>query len=317
MDLKQLEYILAIEEHGNVSRAAEALYISQSALNQQLLHLEKNLGMKLFHRDKRNMRPTQAGKIYLESAREILKIQKNTYSRLHDLADSTTGELRLGLTWEHGVDMFTELLPEFMQRYPRFSIQMFERTVSQQHQMILSDHLDLGFVMLQKEERIDANYIPICREEMLLAIPRTHPLARLSAPYGQPFNYISLSQFKDDLFSLLFKGSTMRALIDRLFQEAGFKPRMLFETSMNQVLQKMVAKGLCCAIFPQSYAHPTDDVACFRLHGNPSWEWCLIFPKGIHPSVACSDLIRQAKRYGYEKEQEFRKRLYTTTITHP
>lgn len=76
MDLKQLEYILAIAEHGNISRAATSLYISQSALNQQLLHLEKELGMKLFHRDKRNLIPTPAGKIYLESAREILKIKK-------------------------------------------------------------------------------------------------------------------------------------------------------------------------------------------------------------------------------------------------
>lgn len=305
MDLKQLEYILAIAEHGNISRAATSLYISQSALNQQLLHLEKELGMKLFHRDKRNLIPTPAGKIYLESAREILKIKKNTYSQLHDLADSTIGELRLGLTWEHGVDMFTEILPKFMNRYPRFSIQMFERSVAQQHQMILSDHLDLGFVLLQKEDRINADYISICKEEMLLAVPRTNPLAKLAAPPGQPLKYISLSLFKDELFSLLYKGSTMRTIIEQQFKKANFQPHILFETSLNHVLQKTVAKGLCCAIFPQSYAQSTSDVACFRLDGNPSWEWCIVTPKGIRPSTACSDLINLARQYGYEKEKQF------------
>lgn len=305
MDFKQLEYILAIEEYGNISKAASALYISQSALNQHLLHLEKDLGMKLFHRNKRSMTPTQAGRIYLENAREILKIKKNTYSQLHDLADSSTGELRLGLTWEHGVDMFTEIIPEFMKSHPRFSVKMFECTVEQQHQMILSDHLDLGFVLLQEKDRIDANYLTICHEEMLLAIPRSHPLAELAAPAGQPLNYISLSLFQEELFSLLFKGSTMRSIIDQQFETAGFEPNLLFETSMNQVLQKMVAKGLCCAIFPQSYAHTTEDVACFRLQGNPGWDWCLVYPKGIRPGTACSDLIHLAQQYGHEKQIQF------------
>lgn len=302
MDFKQLEYILAIEEYGNISKAATALYISQSALNQHLLHLEKELGMKLFHRNKRTMMPTQAGRIYLDNAREIMKIKKNTYSQLHDLADSSTGELRLGLTWEHGVDMFTEILPEFLKQHPRFSVKLYERSVAQQHQMILSDHLDLGFVLLQEKDRIDANYIKICHEEMLLAIPRTHPLARLAAPVGQPLNYISLSLFQDEQFSLLFKGSTMRNIIDELFQLSEFEPKILFETSMNHVLHKMVSKGLCCAIFPQSYAYATKDVACFRLQGNPGWDWCLVYPKGIRPGAACTDLLKLAQKYGNEKQ---------------
>lgn len=305
MDLKQLEYILAIDEYGNISRAAEALFISQSALNQQLIHLEKELGMKLFHRDKRTLQPTPAGKIYLENAREILRIKRNTYSQLQDLADSTIGELRLGLTWEHGVDMFTEILPEFMKKYPRFSVKMFERSVAQQHQMIISDRLDLGFVMIQPGNRIDANYIPVCHEEMLLAVPRNHPLAKMAAPVGLPLTHISLSLFKDDLFSLLYQGSTMRAIVDSQFSIADFKPHILFETSMNQVLHKMVSRGLCCAIFPQSYAVPSDKVACFRLPNEPGWDWCLVYPKGIHPTAACSDLIQLAREYGQKKEKFF------------
>lgn len=305
MDFKQLEYILAIEEYGNISRAAAALFISQSALNQHLLHLEKELGMKLFHRNKRIMTPTQAGKIYLENAREILKIKKNTYSMINDLAASSTGELRLGLTWEHGVDMYTEILPEFMKYHPHFSVRLYERNVAQQHQMILSDHLDLGFVLLQEKDRIDANYLSICHEEMLLAIPRSHPLASFAAPPGQPLTYISLSLFKNEMFSLLFKGSTMRSIIDQQFLEAGFEPDILFETSMNAVLQKMVAKGLCCAIFPQSYAHSTNEVACFRLEGNPDWDWCLVYPRGIRPGSACTDLIHLAQKYGHEKQLQF------------
>lgn len=309
MDLKQLEYILAIAEQGNISRAASALFISQSALNQQLIHLERELGMKLFNRDNRNLQPTPAGKIYLESARQILKIKKNTYSLLQDLADSTIGELRLGLTWEHGIDMFTEIFPQFNQQYPRFSIRLYERNVASQHQMLLSDHLDLGFVMLQDTEKADLNYINLCQEELLLGIPRNHPLAAQAALPGTPLAYIDLELFKDDSFSLIFPESTMRAVIDPLFHAAGFKPRILFETTMNLALQKMVSRGLCCTIMPQFYAVPGSSIAWFRLRGNTRWNWYLASPKGIKPNAACQYLLQLAIQYGTRLEHQFQENL--------
>ena len=79
MDLKQLEYIVAIAECGNISRAAETLFITQSGLNQQLIKLEKELGQQLFYRNKHYLRTTQAGKLYIDSAKEILRIKKNTF----------------------------------------------------------------------------------------------------------------------------------------------------------------------------------------------------------------------------------------------
>ena len=309
MDLKQLEYILAIQEHGNISRAADALFISQSALNQQLIHLEKELNTKLFIRNNRNLRPTQAGIIYLQNAREILKIKRNTYSLLQDLADSTIGELHLGLTWEHGIDMFTEIFPQFNQRFPRFSIKIHERTVAQQHQMLISGHIDLGFVMLQEGDRIDANYVPICQEDMLLGIPKNHPLAHLAATPGSPLTTIDLALFKEDGFSLIFPESTMRAVIDPLFHNAGFKPNILIETSMNQALCKMVSRGLCCTVLPSFYAAQHDTIAWFRLKGNTTWKWCMVYPKGIELNAAGSYLIELAKQYGEEEERKLREKL--------
>ena len=68
MNFKILEYIVAIAETGNVTKAAERLFISQSGLNQQLIKLEAELGTPLFHRSKKEMRPTHAGLIYIENA---------------------------------------------------------------------------------------------------------------------------------------------------------------------------------------------------------------------------------------------------------
>ena len=86
MDLKQIEYILKIAEENNITHAAEKLFITQPALNQQLLKLEKELGTPLFHRSRSNWRLTEAGEIYVKNAKQILQIKKNTYEQIRDAA---------------------------------------------------------------------------------------------------------------------------------------------------------------------------------------------------------------------------------------
>lgn len=76
MDLKQVEYILKIAEENNITRAAEKLFITQSALNQQLLKLERELDTPLFYRSRTNWRPTEAGEVYIRNAKELLRIRK-------------------------------------------------------------------------------------------------------------------------------------------------------------------------------------------------------------------------------------------------
>ena len=86
MDLKQIEYIVKIAEEENITHAAEKLFITQSALNQQLLKLEKELGTPLFYRSRTDWHPTPAGEIYLDAAREILSIKKDAYDKIHDFS---------------------------------------------------------------------------------------------------------------------------------------------------------------------------------------------------------------------------------------
>ena len=80
MDTKQIEYILKIAEEGNITHAAEKLFLTQPALNQQLLRLEKELGTRLFVRSRTDWRPTEAGMVYLENARKMPTASLATWS---------------------------------------------------------------------------------------------------------------------------------------------------------------------------------------------------------------------------------------------
>ena len=97
MDTRQIEYILKIAEENNITKAAEKLFLTQSALNQQLLKLERELGTPLFQRTKNKWCLTDAGRIYVEGAKKMMQIKKNTYNQLYDVSRLCKGTLNIGL----------------------------------------------------------------------------------------------------------------------------------------------------------------------------------------------------------------------------
>lgn len=309
MDLKQLEYMVAIAECGNISKAAEALFITQSGLNQQLIKLEKQLGIQLFYRNKHYLRMTQAGELYVSSAKEILRIRKNTYAQLEDIKGNMVGEIALGLTHEHGIDLFTSVFPEFNQRYPGVTFNLLEKTVYDQHNLLLEGHLDFGIIMLVESDKIDLEYIKLYNEDLVLGIPNNHPLAKDAAKSGEPLTTIDLRLFKDDKFSLIFASSTMRKVIDPVFREAGYQPHILIETAMNHALVQLVHNGFCCTILPQSraFASPfSSGCAWFHLSSRPNWNVYVAYRKDMRLNESQRYFIHLATQYGRVLENHFR-----------
>ena len=105
MDLHLIENILMISEEKSIARAAEKLFITQSALNQQLQKLESELGTSLFVRTRSDWQPTPAGEIYLQTAKTILALKKDTYSKIHDIAEFDQRHFTIGLIPERGVSL--------------------------------------------------------------------------------------------------------------------------------------------------------------------------------------------------------------------
>ena len=122
MDTRQIEYILQIAEENNITKAAEKLFITQSALNQQLLKLERELGTPLFQRTKNKWCLTDAGRIYVEGARKMMQIKKDTYNQLYDVSLLRKGLLNIGLCPGRGLDMFTAIYPELHRSMPNLTI---------------------------------------------------------------------------------------------------------------------------------------------------------------------------------------------------
>ncbi len=169
MDLKQIEYIVKIDDEHSITRAAEKLFVTQSALNQQLLRLEKELGAPLFHRSKVDMRPTEIGQVYLDNAREILRIKQRTYNLINDMTDAKKGAFPSALPGARQRNVHTRLPglpPGLSQCYRR----AHELSVRRQQQMISQGNLDIGFQTLSERQRTDSEYIKLGEEEIFLLV---------------------------------------------------------------------------------------------------------------------------------------------------
>lgn len=299
MDTKNIEYMLKLAEENNITHAAEKLFITQSALNQQLLKLEKELGAPLFHRSRTDWRPTAAGEVYLNNAREMLRIKHETYQIIDDMAQNKRGNLSIGLTPGRGITMFTAIYPEFHRKYPHIIVEPRELSVKTQHTQIQSGSLDLGFVTLCEKQRVNHGYDTLLTEEIVLAVPSIHPICKQAVcTKDSRLPVLDITNLQFEPFVLMYKESTIRSLVDDIFEQADFEPNVLFETSSTSTIVNMIQSNLCCGLIPSYYVKtPPEGVTCFSLPSHPTWDLAACYRKNSYQSLAAKKFIAMAREY--------------------
>lgn len=297
METTQIEYILAIAKHRSISRASVELHLTQSALNQQLLKLEKELGAPLFIRTRNNWDLTDIGRLYIERANEIVQIKKETYDQIQDMAQRWNRTVAIGLTPERGIQLFTAIYPQIHALYPDTTFQPIEANVDSQNCMLDSGEIDFGFQTIYEHKYKHLNYESICYEPFYLCVPRSHPLAYQEQRDPGDYPVADLRNFKNETFTLVKKSSTMRKIIDRLFEKAGFQPTLLFESVSMLSMLHMAESEQCCSIVPRFYAKPDGRVAYYQLGDDARWEVCAAYAPNHHLTNAARDYIKMASSY--------------------
>lgn len=284
MDLKQIENIIAIEQEQSISRAAEKLFLTQSALNQQLLKLEKELGTPLFERRKHSMIPTFAGRIYLTTAHKIVDMKEETYKIISDISEENSGEISVAYTPEAGASMFSRIYPIFHQKYPNITFRINEARVKKMEQLVLKKDVHFAFLTyIEGCKNPDLDYMDMDTESMVLGLPITHPLAHLAGENShEKLPLLDLTLLRDENFVLLSKETRMRDMIDQAFAYAGFHPKVLFESISTHTVINMVREQIAPAFFPQSYVDPSAPVAYFTVAPSKRWVRSIAFLKGCY-----------------------------------
>lgn len=252
------------------------------------------------------MIPTYAGRIYLATARQMLDMKQETYKIIHDIAKETSGEIAVAYTPERGSLMFSHIYPIFRKRYPNVVFRIREARVKTMEQLVLKREVTMACSTYARDlKHPDLEYLDMCEELIILGMPGSHPLAYLAGERSwETFPEIDLRLLKNDPFILSSKTTRIREMTDRIFEEAGFKPNVLFESTSTSTLINMVKSQICPAFFPQSYVEKSDAMVYFTVSPRESWMRCMTFLKGSYLTKPEKYFIRLATLYSQGRTDE-------------
>jgi LysR family hydrogen peroxide-inducible transcriptional activator len=246
MELRQLQYALQISIDKNFSRAAEKLHIAQPSLSQQLSKLEKEIGVLLFQRTTNSVEVTYAGSLFVEKAQTILDMVEQIKREMADISQMRKGKLVVGSLPITGAHVLPMVLPVFQARYPEIEIMLMEETSANLEHMTASGQIDISLLSLPLQDET-LTYEPLIEEEIVLAIPPQHELARETV--GQTHT-VDIAELRDEPFIALKKGQGFRKIALDLCEHAGFTPTIVFESSNIETVQSLVAAGMGIAFVP-------------------------------------------------------------------
>ena len=263
MNLLQLRYFVELAHTRHFTRAAERLCITQPSLSHAITQLETELGVPLFERSGRSTALTRFGEQFLTCAQQTLSTLDEGVDALQRVARGE-GLIRLGLLRTLGVDFVPGLAARYLRENPDRNLRFtFNTGVTQQLlEGLTARRFDLVFCS-QPPARLQLTAVPVSRQDLVLIVPRAHPLAALHAvdlaetlPYPQVY------------FS---PGSGMRDVVDGLFAQIGGSPQIAYETEEDQVIAGLVAQGFGIAVVPYMEMLLRLDVKILQI-SHPVWE---------------------------------------------
>lgn len=287
MELRQLQYVLQIAAERNFSRAAEKLHIAQPSLSQQLSKLEQELGVLLFQRTTNSVELTHAGAAFVAKAQLIVDMVNQLRKEMEDISEMKQGKLVVGSLPTTGSHILPKVLPVYHQRYPGIDITLIEDTTNRLEQLAASGQTDISLLTLPLNEP-SLSYETLMEEEILLAVPPSHPLARESQP-------VDGTRLKKEPFIALKRGQGFRQITLDLCAQYGFEPTVVFESSNIETVQSLVAAGMGIAFVPYMIAmgHGKSFKPVYlRLAGNPFRTLVVAYREGRYLTKAAKAFIQ-------------------------
>ncbi|SFA95241.1 DNA-binding transcriptional regulator, LysR family [Lentibacillus halodurans] len=267
MDIKHLHYFLEVSRIENFTQAAENLYITQSALSRIIKTLEEDLGVPLFHRSRKKVTLTDAGKVLHKHALEIKQQITELEQEMDQLRTMKTGHIRIGLPTVVNSFFFSQLIAEFHQQYPGVTFHLEENGSKIIEEKVWDGQLDCGVVVLNDHPALD--YYTFIEDHLHLVVSSDHPFAKKS--------HVEIKDLKEESFIMFNQDFESRNIIIQACKNHGFEPRIVSETSQIDFLEEMVATNLGITLLPETTSqHFMKDVAIIPVI-NPDIAWNLAF----------------------------------------
>lgn len=276
MNLQYINYILTLAEEKNFSKAAERLFMTQSALSQFVRKQEQQLGITLFNRKNGPVTLTAEGELYVEALISMKTAMMDFENQLSDLTNLRTGKLTIGTSPFRATNLFPQVIKEFTSKYSGIEFEIITDNVKK-----LTEKLDSGDIDFCIETDFFDKELFHCEslftETHYLAVPKDHPLNEKLTADALTMNDIgnetnsffnarpaSLAQCTDTKMIGLKPNNSFYKIHRNIFREADFQPSNITLVENIETAFRWVVSGIAITLIPDSLIFHGD----FRNHPN-------------------------------------------------
>lgn len=266
-NVRDFKYVTEIARYGSISKAAEALFLSQPTLSKFLQRVEKEVEMPLFRRVGKQLVLTEAGEIYVSRSKSILELEHQMRQDLQDLASMRRGNIRIGITPGRSVFMSRQVIPAFRKLYPHIRLIVYPRSNMVLLKMMQNNELD--FAVTNYAESV-ANFHTqvIGEDELVLVAASDSPLAEKAVEVpGARFPTLAVEDWQNEKFVLPVSTSYSRRIIVQCWEELGVSPEIVMETPDLRMVMDAVRSGVGVSMFISVPCGRKSGLRYFSLRG--------------------------------------------------
>ena len=284
MELRQLKYFVKVAELLSFSKAAKALYITQSTLSQQIKQLEDELDMALFFRNNHKVTLTEAGETFLEGAKKTLADADDNKAKIMDLASGHRGTHNIGVTHSFG-SILTESILAFKKEFPQVHLNICYRNVVELMELISNGDLDfaLSFKSSEKFDNVESRIL--FDNKLSIIVREEHPLTRKKV--------VRLADLEDYELILPGVGLQARSAFDSILTERHLNLKVSIEANEVNTILNLLNKSNYVTVLSETVilehkglvSIEIDDAEC-RMEG------CLHFCTNRYRKRSTEEFIR-------------------------
>ncbi|HXI72831.1 MAG TPA: LysR substrate-binding domain-containing protein [Verrucomicrobiae bacterium] len=286
MELHQLRYVVAVARTGNFSRAAEQCHVSQPSLSQQIQKLEDEMGERLFDRLKRAAKLTPHGEMFLRRAVKILEEVDAAKREAKDATELLRGTVAIGVLPTIAPYLLPAVLPVFADQYPGVELVLQEDTTAHLLKLLLACEIDFALASQPIHDgRLEVR--ELFTEELLLALPPKHPLARKRT--------VNADDLKQERLIVMKEGHCLGQQVLNFCDRRDVRPNISFRSAQLETIQLLVSAGMGLSLIPEMAANSVHrDRLDYRSLQSPKPERRIVavWPKQRPPGRAANEFLK-------------------------
>ena len=240
MNLTKYQALLKTVELGGITRAAESMGYTQSAVSRAIAELEREWDMELLTRSRSGVALSSNGEALLPYIQSVCNAAKELEEQVAELHGMTRGTLRVGTFTSVSIHWLPAIMKAFLDRYPGIHFELVSSwEFAEVEDLVRRGQVDCGFLRLPAGEGLDT--VPLRRDRLLAVLPPDHPLAHAA-------NY-PMARFTQDPYIRILEERDVE--ISRIFQEEGIRPNLQYNVNDDFAILSMVEQGLGVSIMPE------------------------------------------------------------------